>query len=1566
MSSSIKDFVIGAAAITGGLIIGVGSGGLGGALAASLVAYGSQRVMDGVSKLRNSAEQRIEGSKLNVTSTQAPIPVIYGKQRVGMQVADTRVVVKGTNQGGSSSVTPDANPNTIFTGAEDDDIMVRVGAFALASENGSGIQAITNIRMYDDGVDCITGATSFSAAPSNTGVITKYNGELKYTLEDGDNSQGIQTVLGNALGWDTTAKGVGVAYGAFYCLYDEEVWHQGMPSITAEVTGNRVYDPRNTSSGPNSDGWINYAASGISSDNPALCILDYLTSKRYGCAVPYAARDGGTDDFIDEASFETAADYCDDMVSVPGGGTEKRFRMNAVIHTGRITGANLTEMLATCRGSLIFQNGKYRLVINGTASAESFELTEDNIVGEINWSRLGANIPNRIEATFPDSVDGEYVANSVVWPLADDDTYLDEDNGVENRIEIELPYTTGYYQALRTAMVMLKEARNDVVAEIVATQAAYQLQVGEVVKVTHEGPGWDELLMRVNAVSLTPEGLVRLVVQQYTAAAYTVDTLDAQPSAPTTALPNETRSTNQLVINEDRYVSQGAVSAALATQSWHRRISVRTGATCRNLRVVYSFTRPATSVDSADAISRDYNFDVAANSSVTFNLKESAGGSTQTFLGVGDGGTTKYDPAFSVTITPSDATGGSGKVGTPQVTDSRGIETEDDVGVRLDAEISDPFIENADTRVAWVNFTSSADFIAQQFEVTGGDKNIRSIIVRLMGNGSPSGPMRPYIYSNTAGSPDVPNAQLKLGLSIDADTITTTGTGEDVEFLFDDYTLANGEYWFVLETSPTVSDYIKIGVDESGPSFGYPVASSTDLASWTAITGKSIARFAVTKTAFQKVPARDLTTMAGLKAEWIPSDGRVSLKVEPGYVSGSGGDITGITAGTGLSGGGTSGDITLNVEASQTQITSLGTIGTGTWNATAIGVAKGGTGLTAAIANDTFLVSTGSGYDASTGLTFDGEDLVLATTNGDIRITGTGGKFVGDGSGLTGVPATGLSVTNLGAGSNTYYPIMADGASGSVSTVVDSDKLSYSQSSYTLNVANISIPTDATVLSFGVDADVTLTHVHDTGLLLNSTRQLQFYDSSQRIAAVSATVLSIAATDEIDLAATTLDLNGAVTMSSTLTVASNADLNGDLDVDGTTNLDVVDIDGAVDMASTLTVHDTLTVNKGSNSSIIKLGGSPSNNWEGDILFNTSNSVINWRLASNRVVAGAFTITPSTAAGGETYTTPAVTVASDGDVGIGNTAPAHQLDVTGDIGANGYRAIKQDRYGYSASYRGIIVGQAGTTNVSLGVDISAVAGSSFSSAGQVVVPAGGISLVNNAGTNFIGFMRRQASSDNIIIGPAMSSGMSSGPLTLTTDRVGIGTNDPDSALHLEGSATINARLKFEQTTASKTAQIQQGSSGFAISANGAQSILFDTNGTQRLAITSESGGSNVEITNASLYVREGQTELTDAGTVTPDWSLSNQWNIDFDSSSSTTTIDVNDTLMTAGGSYILCLQYGGGSSQTLAWTSSATIAWVNGTVPVLSSATAGDITVVQFLYTSISNRPRLIGSWYKVS
>jgi hypothetical protein len=443
----------------------------------------------------------------------------------------------------NNAATPNADPELIFSSgggedgndpADNDDILVKVGAVALGAENTTGVEAFDNVRVYADGNDVIVSPTGFGNGPSSVGVDAFFADHLKYIFENGAGSAQVPRIeLQDQLGWATNFQGRGIAYAAFFSFYNTEVWMQGIPQYTIRVTGGQVYDPRSST-------FINWAASGPSADNPALCILDYLTSKRYGGAVPYAARDGGSEDYIDEQSFIDAANYCDDLVAIPGPSTEKRFRINAVIDTGQVVGANLAEMLSCCRGSLIWQNGIYRIVITQVTVPETFELTEDNIVGPIEWTRKGTAIPNYIECAFVDSLDENFNANTVTWPLIGDTTLLDEDNGQMNRAEMSLPYTTTFLQAQRTIMVLLREARNDVLVNLVCTQAAYELQVGNVVKVTHQGPGWFEEEFTVKQMALTPDGLVSVALQQYNDGAYNLDSLLAQPSTPTTNLPNPT------------------------------------------------------------------------------------------------------------------------------------------------------------------------------------------------------------------------------------------------------------------------------------------------------------------------------------------------------------------------------------------------------------------------------------------------------------------------------------------------------------------------------------------------------------------------------------------------------------------------------------------------------------------------------------------------------------------------------------------------------------------------------------------------------------------------------------------------------------------------------------------------------------------------------------------------------------------------------------------------------------------------------------------------------------------
>ena len=150
---------------------------------------------------------------------------------------------------------------------------------------------------------------------------------------------------------------------------------------------------------------------------------------------------------------------------------------------------------------------------------------------------------------------------------------------------------------------------------------------------------------------------------------------------------------------------------------------------------------------------------------------------------------------------------------------------------------------------------------------------------------------------------------------------------------------------------------------------------------------------------------------------------------------------------------------------------------------------------------------------------------------------------------------------------------------------------------------------DGGVIYLGNDQEVTLTHVADAGLLLNSDNYLTFRDSALKIHSSADGQLDIDADTEVEIATTTLDLNGALDVSgasqfsSTITVGENdtgydvkffgatasaymlwdesaddlvlagaagIDLAGDIDVDGTANLDAVDIDGAVQIDATFT------------------------------------------------------------------------------------------------------------------------------------------------------------------------------------------------------------------------------------------------------------------------------------------------------------------------------------------------------------------------------------------------------------
>tara|TARA_Y100000385_G_scaffold251244_1_gene273850 strand:- start:218 stop:2719 length:2502 start_codon:yes stop_codon:yes gene_type:complete len=137
-----------------------------------------------------------------------------------------------------------------------------------------------------------------------------------------------------------------------------------------------------------------------------------------------------------------------------------------------------------------------------------------------------------------------------------------------------------------------------------------------------------------------------------------------------------------------------------------------------------------------------------------------------------------------------------------------------------------------------------------------------------------------------------------------------------------------------------------------------------------------------------------------------------------------------------------------------------------------------------------------------------------------------------------------LTGTNITA-STAFLPNASDGASLGTTSLEFSD----------LFLA------DGAVIGLGDDQDVTLTHVADTGVLLNSTNKIQFNDASQFIHGSSATVLSLGATDEIDLTATAIDINGTADISGNTAVGGTLTSTGKITADAGIDIDNFNIDG---------------------------------------------------------------------------------------------------------------------------------------------------------------------------------------------------------------------------------------------------------------------------------------------------------------------------------------------------------------------------------------------------------------------
>ena len=240
---------------------------------------------------------------VNKTAAGGKIPVIYGTRRVGAQIVylDTAqnrskdlFVVYAISVGECEEIlgrTIEIDGNSILDGK-----IYKGGGYVGSDKISSGNGSLNTASQVGDN-------QYSNAGTLGTDPTKRYS--FVFNLHHGADSQTADPMLRASIPteWTTNHKLNGICYIAAAFDYDKKGMYKGVPQITVQVKGKKVYDPRDTGQ------TFGDASTYQWSSNPALCFLDYIIDDSYG--------KGLAESQINMTTIGTAADICDVKVEQP-------------------------------------------------------------------------------------------------------------------------------------------------------------------------------------------------------------------------------------------------------------------------------------------------------------------------------------------------------------------------------------------------------------------------------------------------------------------------------------------------------------------------------------------------------------------------------------------------------------------------------------------------------------------------------------------------------------------------------------------------------------------------------------------------------------------------------------------------------------------------------------------------------------------------------------------------------------------------------------------------------------------------------------------------------------------------------------------------------------------------------------------------------------------------------------------------------------------------------------------------------------------------------------------------
>ena len=341
----------------------------------------------------------------------------------------------------------------------------------------------------------------------------KYQHHVQFTAHRGRERQQADNELARtAPAWNATHRGQNIAYAHVKLRWDENLWNLGLPDISATVRGKKLYDPRiaEVLEGESVIHPLDNSQAYLFSDNPALCVLDYLISS-YGLECDAHE--------IDWQSFAQAANICEQLVE-----EKKRYSCNGVVTLDQPPIEVVEQLLSSCGGVLVYTQGQYRIFPAGSQIA-SFHLDSSHLRDDPKGlPKLERNqLFNSVRANFFDQE--QQWLKTDLQPLTNTQ-YIKDDGGKKLFYDLNLNFTTSTKEAQRLARLALEIVRPGARIQFPATLAALGIEVWDVVTVTLPQIGYINKPCRVLAWKINEHLGIDLELQEYDSTVYDEYQLD--------------------------------------------------------------------------------------------------------------------------------------------------------------------------------------------------------------------------------------------------------------------------------------------------------------------------------------------------------------------------------------------------------------------------------------------------------------------------------------------------------------------------------------------------------------------------------------------------------------------------------------------------------------------------------------------------------------------------------------------------------------------------------------------------------------------------------------------------------------------------------------------------------------------------------------------------------------------------------------------------------------------------------------------------------------------------------